>query len=66
MDVERKIKELEDRQESLKIEMLDIINQPINDNSIADAQTRGVNILSESVNNTILIKLLKMGDNTKI
>jgi len=65
MSIEQEINKLENRQVELKVNILDIINQPINDKSINDAQTRGVDIISESINNSILITLFKMGDNTK-
>ncbi len=51
---ENYIKELEMKQKELKEEFSEIISQPISKESIKKAETRGVDIISESLNNSII------------
>jgi hypothetical protein len=66
MKKEEKIKELEKRQTELKENFSEIISQPISDKSIKDAETIGVDIISESINNDIMLDILNWDDDTKL
>ena len=66
MKKEEKIKELEKRQTELKEQFSEIISQPISDKSIKDVETTGVDIISESINNDIMLDILNWGDDTKL
>jgi putative N-acetylmannosamine-6-phosphate epimerase len=66
MKKEEKIKELEKRQTELKEQFREIISQPISDDSIKDAETTGVDIISETMNNYIMLDILNWDDDTKL
>jgi hypothetical protein len=66
MKKEETIKKLEKRQTELKEQFNEIISQPISDNSIKDAETTGVDIISESINNGIMLDILNWDDDTKL
>ena len=66
MKKEEKIKELENRQTELKDKFGKIISQPISDESIKDAETTGVDIITESINNDIMLDILNWGDDSKL
>ena len=66
MKKEEKIKEIEKRQTELKEQFSEIISQPISDKSIKDAETTGGDIISESINNNIMLDILNWDDDTKL
>ena len=66
MKKEEKIKEIEKRQPELKEQFSEIISQPISDKSIKDAETTGVDIIYESINNDIMLDILNWDDDTKL
>jgi len=60
------ITKLEDRQEVLKGEFHKIISQPISDDSIKEAETKGAEIISESIDNGIMLDILNWGNDSKL
>jgi nicotinate-nucleotide pyrophosphorylase len=66
MKKEEKIKELENRQSELKDKFSEIISQPITEDSIKEAETTGVDIISESINNDIMLDILNWDDDSKL
>jgi len=66
MKKEEKIKELENRQTELKDKFSEIILQPITEDSIKEAETTGVDIISESFNNDIMLDILNWDDDSKL
>ena len=66
MKKEEKIKELENRQTELKDKFGKIISQPISDESIREAETTGVDIMTESINNDIMLDILNWDDDSKL
>jgi hypothetical protein len=66
MKKEEKIKELENRQTELKDKFGKIISQPISDESIKEAETTGVDIISESINNDIMLDILNWDEDSKL
>ena len=66
MKKEEKIQELEKRQTELIEQFSGIISQPISDKSIKDAETTGVDIISEIISNDIMLDILNWDDDTKL
>lgn len=61
-----KIKELEIRQTELKDNFRKLILQPISDESISEVETTGVDIITESIHNDIMLDILNWDDNDKL
>lgn len=66
MEKEVKIDELENRQSELNDKFRDIISQPITDDSIHYVETIGVGIISEMIDNYIMLDILNWCDDSKL
>lgn len=66
MEKENKIKELENRQIELKDSFCKLISQPISNQSIKEAETTGVDIITETINNNIMLDILNWDDDSKL
>lgn len=61
-----KFTEIENRQRELINNFDDIISQPICKKSIKEAETTGVKIMTEFINNSIILDILNWDDETKL
>ena len=61
-----KIEEIEKKQIELENEFRNIISQPLNDESIKKAETRGVDIISERIDNSIILDILNWDNDSKL
>lgn len=63
---EEKIKELEAIQAELQKRFESLISKPITEKTIEEAKTIGVDIISDSINNNIMLDILNWDDDTKL